>query len=54
MKVKTLGLVGTAIVMYAVSAFAHHSFAPFDMKKKVTLKGAVEISFVHPASSAKR
>jgi hypothetical protein len=53
MKVKTLGLVGTAIVMLPVSAFAHHSFAPFDMKK-VTLKGAVEVSFVHPASSAKR
>jgi hypothetical protein len=49
MKFKTLGLAGTAMAMYAIPAFAHHSFAMFDGHKKVTLQGTVkEFDWTYP------
>jgi hypothetical protein len=42
MKLKTLGLAALAVAMYAIPAFAHHSFAMFDGNKKITLQGTVK------------
>ncbi len=39
MKSKALGLGGVALAMYAIPAFAHHSFAMFDAQKVMTLEG---------------
>ena len=51
MKFKSLGLTGIAIVMSAMPAFAHHSFAMFDAEKTVTLEGTVkEFQWTNPHS----
>jgi hypothetical protein len=42
MKIKVLGLAGIAVVMSAIPAFAHHSFAMFDPENKVMLEGTVK------------
>jgi hypothetical protein len=42
MKFKALGLACIAVAIYAIPAFAHHSFAMFDGTKKVTIKGTVK------------
>jgi len=45
----TLGLVGMACALFAAPAGAHHSFAMFDIKKTVTLKGTVkEFQWINP------
>src|SRR4051794_13897655 len=38
----TLGLAGVALAIYAMPAFAHHSFAMFDANKKTTLQGTIK------------
>ena len=51
MKFRALGLAGIAVVMSAIPAFAHHSFAMFDAEKKVTLEGTVkEFQWTNPHS----
>lgn len=51
MKFKALGLAGVAIAMYAIPAFAHHSFAMFDAEKRMTLEGTVkEFQWTNPHS----
>jgi len=51
MKFKALGLAGAALAMYAIPAFAHHSFAMFDADKKATLEGTVkEFQWTNPHS----
>jgi hypothetical protein len=51
MKFKALGLAAVAVAMYAVPAFAHHSFAMFDAEKRVTLEGTVkEFQWTNPHS----
>ncbi len=42
MKLKALGLAGIAVVLCAVPALAHHSFAMFDANKRVTVAGTVK------------
>ena len=52
MRLKTLttfGLVGLALALFAAPAWAHHSFAMFDVKKQVTLNGTVkEFQWINP------
>ena len=52
MKFKALGLAvlaGIAVAMYAIPAFAHHSFAMFDGEKTVTLEGTIkEFQWTNP------
>ena len=51
MKLKgfTPGLAGLALAIFAVPAWAHHSFAMFDMRKKMTLTGTVkEFQWISP------
>ena len=49
MKFRTLGLVGISLAMYAIPAFAHHSFAMFDGSKKIKLEGTVkEFQWIFP------
>ena len=49
MKFKALGLAGIAVAMYALPAFAHHSFAMFDADKKMTLEGTIkEFQWTNP------
>ena len=49
MKFRTLGLACAAVVMSALPALAHHSFAMFDADKKITLKGSVkEFQWTNP------
>ena len=51
MKFKALGLAGVAVAMYAIPAFAHHSFAMFDAEKRMTLEGTVkEFQWTNPHS----
>jgi hypothetical protein len=51
MKFKALGLAGIAVAMYAIPAFAHHSFAMFDAEKRSTLVGTVkEFQWTNPHS----
>ena len=51
MKFKALGFAAAALAMYAIPAFAHHSFAMFDADKKVTLEGTVkEFQWTNPHS----
>ena len=51
MKLKALGLGCVAVAMYAIPAFAHHSFAMFDAQKKMTLQGTVkEFQWTNPHS----
>ena len=38
---KTFGVAALAAAIFAVPAFAHHSFAMFDQEKTITLKGTV-------------
>jgi len=42
MKFKVLGLVATAVALYAIPAVAHHSFAMFDATKTMTVQGTVK------------
>jgi hypothetical protein len=45
----TFGLVGVALAIFATPAWPHHSFAMFDIKKTVTLKGTVkEFQWINP------
>ena len=45
----TLGLVGIPLALFSAPAWAHHSFAMFDIKKTVTLKGTVkEFQWINP------
>lgn len=49
MKFKALGLAGIAVVLCAIPALAHHSFAMFDADKKVTVAGTVkEFQWTNP------
>ena len=51
MTCKTLGLAGIAVAMYAIPAFAHHSFAMFDTEKKMVLDGTIkEFQWTNPHS----
>ena len=48
MRKTLLGLAG-AILMVAVPAFAHHSFAMFDYNKEITITGSVkELQWTNP------
>ena len=48
---KSLAMLGAAAALYAVPAFAHHSFAMFDAEKKITLEGTVkEFQWTNPHS----
>ena len=42
MQFKALGLAGIAVVLCAIPALAHHSFAMFDANKRVTVAGTVK------------
>jgi Family of unknown function (DUF6152) len=49
MKFKALGLAGIAVVISAIPAAAHHSFAMFDAGKKATIAGTVkEFQWTNP------
>jgi hypothetical protein len=49
MNLKTLGLVGVAVAMFAVPAIAHHSFAMFDATASKDLDGTVkEFQWTNP------
>jgi hypothetical protein len=49
MKIKALGLAGTAVAICAIPAVAHHSFAMFDAGKLVTVAGTVkEFQWTNP------
>ena len=51
MNLKALGLGSVAVAIYALPAFAHHSFAMFDAQKKMTLEGTVkEFQWTNPHS----
>jgi hypothetical protein len=51
MKRNALGLAGIAVVMSAIPAVAHHSFAMFDALKSTTLEGTVkEFQWTNPHS----
>ena len=50
-KFKTLGLASIAAAMYAIPAFAHHSFAMFDGDTILTREGTItEFHWVNPHS----
>ena len=42
MTLKSLGLAGIAVAIYASPAFAHHSFAMFDANQTTALEGSVK------------
>jgi hypothetical protein len=42
MKFTSVGLAGIACAMFAVPAFAHHSFAMFDADNKIAIEGMVK------------
>jgi hypothetical protein len=49
MTLKSLGLAGIAVAIFASPAFAHHSFAMFDADSKITLEGIVkEFQWTNP------
>lgn len=51
MKFKALGLAGIGVVVCAIPAAAHHSFAMFDAEKTVTMTGVVkEFEWSNPHS----
>jgi hypothetical protein len=51
MKFKALGFASVAVAMYAIPAFAHHSFAMFDATTSMTLEGTVkEFQWTNPHS----
>ena len=48
MRMRFLGIAG-AVLMVAVPAFAHHSFAMFDYNKEITITGSVkELQWTNP------
>jgi Family of unknown function (DUF6152) len=49
MKLRTIGLAGIAVTMFAVPVLAHHSFAMFDAEKNVSLQGTIkEFQWTNP------
>src|SRR5258707_14751958 len=49
MTFKVLGCAGIAVAMYAIPAFAHHSFAMFDASQKTTVAVTVkEFQWTNP------
>ena len=49
MKFKALGLAGISVVMCAIPALAHHSFAMFDGNRTMTIEGTVkEFTWTNP------
>jgi hypothetical protein len=51
MKFRALGLGCVAVALYAIPAFAHHSFAMFDAQKVMTLQGTIkEFQWTNPHS----
>ena len=49
MHVKILAIAGVAVTLFAVPAFAHHSFAMFDQTKQATVTGtAKEYEWINP------
>src|SRR5260370_5737642 len=49
MTLRSLGLAGIAVAIYASPAFAHHSFAMFDADSKMTVEGIVkEFQWTNP------
>jgi hypothetical protein len=46
---KTIWLAGLCIVLTTQPSIAHHSFAPFDLARNITLKGTIkEVQFTNP------
>ena len=44
-----IGLAGLGILLATQSLVAHHSFAPFDLGRNITLKGTIkEVQFTNP------
>ena len=51
MNIKTIGLAGLAVGLFAVPALAHHSFAMFDAETTLVLEGTVvEFQWTNPHS----
>ena len=51
MNLNPIGFAGMALVMCAVPALAHHSFAMFDAEKTVSIEGTVkEFQWTNPHS----
>src|SRR5258705_1746854 len=51
MTCKALGVACIAVAMYAIPAFAHHSFAMFDTDKNLTVDGTIkEFQWTNPHS----
>ena len=51
MKLKSVWLAGTALILFAVPAVAHHSFAMFDADKTMEVKATVkELEWTNPHS----
>jgi hypothetical protein len=49
MKFKATAIAGIAMAIFALPAFAHHSYSMFDGTKTVTLEGTVkEFQWVNP------
>ena len=49
MTMKIAGLIAVAVVIFAVQAQAHHSFAMFDQEKTITVSGTLkEFEFTNP------
>src|SRR5258708_22268686 len=49
MTLKSIGLAGIAVALFASPALAHHSFAMFDADTKVTIEGTVkEFQWTNP------
>jgi hypothetical protein len=49
MKLRTLGIAGMAVALFAVPAVAHHSFAMFDANQTTALEGTVkEFQWTNP------
>ena len=50
-RLRSIGLAGLAMLLCGTAAFAHHSFAAFDMQKTITLTGTVkEFQWLNPHS----
>jgi len=46
---KQIWLVGLGVLLATQPAVAHHSFAPFDLGRSITLKGTIkEVQFTNP------
>jgi Family of unknown function (DUF6152) len=49
MNMKTAGLIAFAVVVFAIPARSHHSFAMFDHEKKITVSGTLkEFEWTNP------